>query len=106
MFLNSLSRNLHNDKNPVIVTFDRTGTLEYLYIGGTQVPITLPIYFLIGKREQIPNVDPTKPNWADQENLWISLNPQSGLASTAEIATASDCLFLVRLCHSGPSHGR
>ncbi len=77
--------------NPVIVTFDATGALDGLYLGGAKRNFTGALYFLIGKREKVPSVesDVTQQNWADQENLWISINPQSGLASTAEVAPPS-----------------
>jgi type II secretory pathway pseudopilin PulG len=94
--------NFDKDNNPVIVTFDRTGALEYLYVGGTQYSITLPLYFLIGKREKAPSVepDPTRQNFVDQDNLWISLNPQSGLASTAEVAAPNSSGFSQQVINS------
>jgi prepilin-type N-terminal cleavage/methylation domain-containing protein len=80
-----------SDAHPVIATFDRTGALEYLYVNGQQTQITHPLYFLIGKREKLASVetDPTKQNSADLENIWVSINPQSGLVSTAEVASGS-----------------
>lgn len=53
-----------------------------------------PIFLLVGRRERVADFitsplpgTPTaeeKPNWADMGNLWVTLNPQTGLVSVAE----------------------
>lgn len=72
------------------------------------VALTSPLYLMIGKREKLfqkvgANYDPTyydisenaakqaeKHNFRDLENLWVCINPQSGLTTTAEVADIVD----------------
>lgn len=93
-----------NQRLPIIVTFDKTGALENLYIRGPAAPsasggpkrvelqairLTTPIHFLVGKREKSYSLNSTNvagQNWTDLENIWVSLNPQTGLVTTAEVA--------------------
>jgi prepilin-type N-terminal cleavage/methylation domain-containing protein len=93
-----------NQRLPIIVTFDKTGALENLYIRGPAAPsasggpkrvelqairLTTPIHFLIGKREKSYSLNSSNTagqNWTDLENIWVSLNPQTGLVTTAEVA--------------------
>ena len=87
-------------KNPIILTFDRTGALDSGYVGGVQTKATNPIYFLIGKREKLPapayaytddvTTQAEKHNFRDTENIWISVAPQTGLVSTTEVAQFDD----------------
>jgi hypothetical protein len=74
-------------KNPILVTFDRTGTLDGLYVGGVKQSVTGPLYFLVGKREKVVGIqtDPTQYNWLDLENIWVAINP-TGAITTAEVA--------------------
>ena len=53
------------------------------------MPIVQPFYFLIGKREKLSDIESSaaNQNLFDQEAMWIAVNPQSGLASTAENVT-------------------
>ena len=75
-------------QEPILVTFDRTGALDGLYIGGVKQSITSPLFFLIGKREKVVGIqtDPTQYNWLDLENIWVAINPQTGNITTAEVA--------------------
>jgi prepilin-type N-terminal cleavage/methylation domain-containing protein len=77
-------------KSPIIVTFDRTGSLDSYYIGGIKQSITGPLYFLVGKREKAVGIetDTTKQNWTDLENIWVAINP-TGTITTAELAAAT-----------------
>jgi len=93
-----------NQRLPIIVTFDKTGALENLYIRGPAAPsanggpkrvelqairLTSPIHFLVGKREKsysLNSANAADQNWTDLENIWVSLNPQTGLVTTAEVA--------------------
>ena len=86
---------------PVMIMFSPNGSIEkmlyveYDPISGTYAPvsdlITAPILLLVGKRERVigqPITSATAeedwPNWTDQTNLWVTINPQTGLVSTAE----------------------
>ena len=51
-----------------------------------------PIHFLVGKWERIPpqpglfsQTDDKLANWQDATNLWLALNPQTGLVTVAEL---------------------
>jgi hypothetical protein len=87
-FGNSLSSNA---SLPVIVTFDQTGELESLYYNGTKHSITGPLYFLVGKRDKLASLqtDTSNDNLTDMENLWVAINPQTGLVTTAEVASSA-----------------
>jgi len=93
----------------VMIVFAPDGSIERLYRpniadGTTQATIrpTGPIHFLIGQRERVPvNVVETSPqltviepdaevqletfNFMDLNNLWITVNPRSGLISSTEM---------------------
>ncbi|MEE8451351.1 MAG: prepilin-type N-terminal cleavage/methylation domain-containing protein [Thermoguttaceae bacterium] len=73
--------------DPDVIDFDG-GDLLVLE---SDLLVTRPIYLMIGKRERVTNEEATDfmaeedmPNWTDLTNLWITINPQTGLVSTAE----------------------
>jgi prepilin-type N-terminal cleavage/methylation domain-containing protein len=98
------------DPGPLAITFSPSGALDKLYFVGTTISLSDPIYLLVGKREKVakdtianpttypPVLDPLyqyadaresqteKHNFRDLENLWVSINPQTGLVTTAEVA--------------------
>jgi prepilin-type N-terminal cleavage/methylation domain-containing protein len=88
------------DRNPLIITFSKSGALDSFYLMGHKFPLVEPIHFLLGQREKLPHVtylktDPPetqaeKHNFRDLENLWISINPQTGLITTAEMANVQN----------------
>ena len=90
------------NKSPVIVTFAKSGALDSVYAMGQRLPLVEPIHFLLGQREKLPHAtnsynkaDPPetqaeKHNFRDLENLWISINPQTGLITSAEVAQVQD----------------
>ena len=64
---------------------------------------TTPIHLLVGKRELLPLpsspptiINPNDPNfspycnWHDLTNFWVSINPQSGMVTTAENQRVAD----------------
>ena len=59
---------------------------------------TAPIYLLVGRRERInnnwahPQTTSNEPLWAnfqDLNNIWVIINPQTGLVSTEPVADSS-----------------
>lgn len=89
------------DLNSIMVIFASNGSIDrliyhaqvtvddgpppvYLY-DRVDVHPTEPIYLLVGKSEKIP-IEAGRENWRDLTNLWITLNPQTGLVATAEVA--------------------
>jgi prepilin-type N-terminal cleavage/methylation domain-containing protein len=84
--------------NPLEVLISPDGRVAATYgFDGTATPqpATGPIHLLIGKPEKaIAGGDPTSQdnvvfNYQDGNNLWVSIGPQTGLVSTAEVARTS-----------------
>jgi prepilin-type N-terminal cleavage/methylation domain-containing protein len=105
---------------PIIFMFSASGALDKLYFGWQSYngasprltigpyPITGPLHFLIGKREKAfqptgssnfasyydqtatADIQSEKQNFRDLENIWVSINPQSGLVTSAEVANVDD----------------
>ncbi len=103
---------------PIVFIFNSSGEMDSVCFNITNptphggsiqttapVPMTSPVYLMIGKREKLFQKDSSsgkydaayyspadnastqaeKHNFRDLENLWIAINPQSGLATTAEV---------------------
>jgi hypothetical protein len=93
------------DFRSACIMFSPTGAVDRFYTysgvvrpvpGGVEIQTGIylnpdPIFLLVGRRERVtgqalpgtPNAD-EKPNWADMGNLWVTLNPQTGLVSVGE----------------------
>ncbi len=92
----------------VKILFAPNGSVRTLYVNSVPTGVTQPIFLLIGKRERVGNTgtDPTKPaelvNWEDLDNVWVVINPQTGLVTTGEMAvvptggTVNDARALAR----------
>lgn len=98
---NNTLPNPPGDRTPIIVIFTPSGSVDRVYRWdptnfntGWQARVPLgPIYFLIGKREKVDG-DPTAPpglqyNMQDLANLWVVIDPQSGMISSAENAQST-----------------
>ncbi len=77
----------------VTVMFAPNGAVDSVYVGTTSTPVVQPIFLLLGKRERMHPpamyvaADPaTWANWQDLGNLWVVINPQTGLVTTGEVA--------------------
>jgi prepilin-type N-terminal cleavage/methylation domain-containing protein len=79
------------DTGPIYIMFSPNGGLDAAYNDPTQ-----PTYLLIGRRELVGDPDPTKQNVADLANLYIGVNPQTGLLTTENIAEGNDPRAFVR----------
>jgi hypothetical protein len=76
---------------PVYIMFSPSGSLDRFYHpghGGEAHPGTEPIYLLVGKQERVPagSAEDGLANWRDVKNFWVTLNPQTGLVTTTEVA--------------------
>jgi prepilin-type N-terminal cleavage/methylation domain-containing protein len=74
----------------VVVTFSPSGAVDRVWCDNISAPNRLmqPLYLLVGKRERMSDVTPPAdnlPNWQDFKNLWMKINPQTGMLSTAEL---------------------
>jgi prepilin-type N-terminal cleavage/methylation domain-containing protein len=83
------------------VMFSSTGAVDSVYYGSVRSSVTDPIYILIGKRERVATFTPlgqvppaTKQatqftNLEDLNNLWVTINVQTGLINTEPVATGA-----------------
>ena len=81
----------------VEILFSPNGGVDSLYVNNMQYVPTSPIYLLIGKRERVvPGIgfiqananETTMTNYQDLNNLWITVNPLSGLINTEPVANS------------------
>ena len=78
--------------SPVCIMFSPNGSLGQIYHHGEVHPGAEPVFLLVGRQDRVeygPLTSGTPlleelPNWADPENLWIRINPQTGRVTTAE----------------------
>jgi prepilin-type N-terminal cleavage/methylation domain-containing protein len=82
--------------NTVMILFDPTGAVNCVYARGTRYSVTNSIFLLVGKRERTLNTtyaatndEQTMTNYQDLNNLWVVLNPQTGLINTEPVASSS-----------------
>ena len=74
------------------ILFSPTGAVASV----NSTPVTNTIYLLIGKRERVNNPftsgntnETTFTNYQDLNNLWVTINPQTGLVNSEPVATTS-----------------
>lgn len=110
-WLSLLPPALNTPPSPLVILFNSTGAVDgWLLVGdkdfGAMQPPPGPMHFLIGKREKVstqhpysstsyvysedPETQAKKHNFRDLENIWVSINPQSGLITTSEVAELRD----------------
>ncbi len=93
--------------DPVIIMFNPNGSVDSVYFDQwasngpvwTQITPTQPIYLLVGRLDNMiyPPTDANNPVGADgnmndspgstgqmQNNLWVTINPQTGLVATSD----------------------
>jgi type II secretory pathway pseudopilin PulG len=95
----------------VVILFSPTGGVDRIYIGGTAyLSPTNSIYLLIGKREkllntyQAGNINPdTMTNYQDQNNLWVVINPQTGLIYTEPLGVCGSPPILANAVNNARS---
>jgi prepilin-type N-terminal cleavage/methylation domain-containing protein len=85
------------DLSAVAVLFSPNGSVDRVVVRGQQYRVTEPIYLLVGRWERLPvqpggaaEADDTLHNWEDATNLWVAINPQTGLVTVAELCTDVD----------------
>jgi type II secretory pathway pseudopilin PulG len=71
------------------IIFAANGAVEGYYLNGKQ-QVLGPIFLLIGQTKLIDPVTGTDDNGADMSNFWVTINPQTGLISTNEMASGAD----------------
>lgn len=82
---------------PIYIMFSPNGGVERVSAGAFNAPVTQPIYLLIGRDERIPagEAEDGLANWQDGNNLWVSINPQTGLIVTSPLAIGDDVTNLM-----------
>ncbi len=93
---------LSSASGDIIITFSSTGALDLVYSvppAGGQAQVIRPmsgVYLLVGKIEKTQTPSGTNPtqqnqypfNWQDPDCRWVGVNRQTGLVTTAEVATS------------------
>ncbi len=84
----------------VCILFSPNGSIQQVYspVGTLNGPVTQPIFLLVGKRERVGQsvATPTPANksqwanWQDLDNIWVVVNPQTGLVTADNIAVGAN----------------
>jgi prepilin-type N-terminal cleavage/methylation domain-containing protein len=88
----------------VVILFSPNGSVYQVWInsagygaGGSPL-VSQPIFILVGKRERVGNAAQTSQtsgnrplwaNWQDLDNVWVVINPQTGLVTTNDVTIVS-----------------
>jgi prepilin-type N-terminal cleavage/methylation domain-containing protein len=84
----------------LMIIFSGNGAVEGYYLNGKH-SVSGPIFLLIGQTKLIdPTSGGTDANGTDLSNIWVTINPQTGLVSTDEMAAGSDPLKYARQSQS------
>jgi prepilin-type N-terminal cleavage/methylation domain-containing protein len=78
------------------VLFSPTGSVDSVYCGPNRLTVSDPLYLLIGKRGRVGNAvvagntnETTLTNWQDLNNVWVTINPQTGAVNTEPVAVGA-----------------
>jgi type II secretory pathway pseudopilin PulG len=72
-------------QKPIIITFAPAGVVERLYFESNYFPVTQPIFLFVGKLDKVDQPSGST-NLDDISNLWVAINPLTGLVSTTSMA--------------------
>jgi len=92
---------------PIYIMFSPNGGVDRVYAGAFNGAVTQPIYLLIGRAERIPagTSEDGLDNWQDGNNLWVTINAQTGLVVTSPVAGGMDVIqareFAMRMVERG-----
>jgi prepilin-type N-terminal cleavage/methylation domain-containing protein len=76
--------------SPIYIMFNAAGAVDRVVGGGFSGSVSQPIFLLVGKPAAARGIAGTTPGYQDPENLWVVINPQTGLVTTAPVAVGSD----------------
>lgn len=77
---------------PLILMFSPRGFLDGVYCGGQSYDTMRPVFLMVGKPERVPNSsgvitsEDGLANFQDLTNLYVTINPMTGLVTVAEVA--------------------
>ncbi len=89
-------------EHTVMILFAANGSVDRIYAPGVPPGVlypTAPIFLLVGKRDRVGKAgvgtptsanEPDWANWQDLNNLWVVINPQTGLVTSGEVASGGD----------------
>jgi type II secretory pathway pseudopilin PulG len=92
---------LFNAGGDVTILFSPNGGVDRLYANGTFGPVSQTIFLLVGKRERVSNTfvaapapanQSSWPNYQDLDNIWVTVNPQTGLVVTDQVAASTTAM--------------
>ena len=89
---------------PVIVMFSPNGSVDEMYVGGRPLPVLAPIFLLVGKSKPVPP-EAGDANWQDTENLWLTINPRTGMIATNQVVSGNSLLDSRALAREGQTMG-
>jgi len=76
------------DTTPVTIMFAPDGSVDRVYVANKATHPITPIALLVGKRENVN--DPTGvANLQDLNNLWVAINPMTGMIITTDIVPSN-----------------
>jgi len=75
---------------PIVIMFSPNGSVDRLVVSGTVTPAVEPIYLLVGRNEKVAAETLEQSNLTDMNNLWITLNPQTGLVNSSSMGKVDD----------------
>lgn len=80
-----------SDMSNVMIVFAPNGSVQYVYRGNGRSRITQPLFLMVGLSTRAGGTiaeDDGLENWQDLSNFWLTIQPQTGLASGAEVHTS------------------
>ena len=98
----------------VTIVFAPNGSVLWYYGPAGETLVTDPIFLLVGKRERVGNTAQLPPtsaneanwsNWQDLDNIWIVINPQTGLVTTGEVAVGDNIIAARQFAQDAQSMG-
>jgi Tfp pilus assembly protein FimT len=76
---------------PICIRFSPAGAVDSVFLNGQPSPVSQPIYLLVGQPDKARGfgTGQIQYNYQNLENLWVVINPQSGLVTTAPVGSAT-----------------
>jgi hypothetical protein len=81
------------DTTPIQIMFAPDGSVDRVYVDGVATFPSTTICLLIGKRQNVNDPSPANWNAYDYSNLWVSINPRTGLIVTTDPGNPSPMTF-------------
>jgi prepilin-type N-terminal cleavage/methylation domain-containing protein len=96
----SMGSEFSSSSSPVCIVFGASGAIDSVFFNGTSSLVSQPIYLMVGKPDKArglaaapagaQNPNYYTSNWADLDNKWVVINPQTGLVTTAPVGSTTN----------------